>query len=628
MKCLAAVVLVGCSTASIPDAGNVEIAHATDRSIPYTGRHGAAIERFVVGGGAALSQDGRGGTRLWPTLDGRREPIAIAMARAVELVLAHDGEGFLLGGLDEASGLELVRVANDGTVISRAHVEPAFDGVVAASGRVIALRADQTIAIFDYAGTQLARLEPALGERITRLVARGDQVLAMLVRGKDVLVRRIDARGWLGDSMRVKLDPHDTPFMSPDGRWLLSNTILIDLTTQASTKLPIEGVPLGFVDDRTFATGVGAGVAFYGLTGNWVGGQHPPAASMRIAADGVVVAAMQTQLALVTPRDTQYLGYRFGALGNMRDIGGGELLATDGTQRALIMDSSFAVTRELQLPDDPRMLLDAVPLDATHVLATHALGQSYAVSVIERETTQTLSVSPTRGSLRYHSVTGLLELSDSGHSYLVQLDRETMKFEIWYVLSEVADVYLVDPTRTGGVVAIAARTRDGTTTVDEILLADLKVGATLAVHNTYSLRDTLCAVDADGRVYFCDGHGIGVYAHGKQIMRIPNIESGYVAPNGDAIAVYTENQIALYDVDGTQRWAIAAPVQVWRPTTQASATGVFWRGDQLVAVTEASAYTLDLATGAIDRRACGWSFGLSALPPGETSAGESICDAK
>jgi hypothetical protein len=60
-----------------------------------TGGHGASIDALAVSDDrtAALSQDAFGGTRLWPTLDGRREPVVVVLPDARELALSHERRG-------------------------------------------------------------------------------------------------------------------------------------------------------------------------------------------------------------------------------------------------------------------------------------------------------------------------------------------------------------------------------------------------------------------------------------------------------------------------------------------------------------------------------------------------------
>ena len=637
MRRVTPLIMAACSSVSVPDAGGVESVPALERPAPQRARHSTGIVRLAaiaaVQGpqtiGAAVSQDTSGATRFWPSLDGTREPVVLPLGPAREIVIGRDGDGFAIGALDEAGGVELVRVAPDGAVQSRVQIgaDPAFVTVAIANGRVVGLRADQTIVLVDFAGNEVARLAPAFGERIARLVTRGDHVLALIARDGDVIGRWIGPAGWRGDTATLPVTNNAPLALSPSGTHAVigdvARSALVELASGRETQLAFAGEFLGFIDSDTFATRVGKDIEYHNVVSGRRESTHtPPAtATAYVAADGIVIGGTRAQLELMTPERVQYLGYGFASLLQVREAGG-ELLALDGAQRALVLDSTLQPTRALQLPEDPRVLVDVVPIDGRYVVATHSIASSYATSLIDlsgRYPTQSLMSAPLRPQIRYEPSTDLLEMTEKGSSFLVRLDRDTMRFATWYrVAGAAADVYLVDPARADGAAAIVVHQVESVTTVDEILVADVNVGASLETRRTFSLRDTLHAVDRNGRVYFHDGHDVVVYNHGKEVVRLANMPPGNLLPNSDGtrIAHYTGVRVAMYDLDGAERWAIAAPVN-----------NAVWRGDELVVSTAASAYTLDAETGAIKQRACGWSFGLSALPHRDINDGESICDA-
>src|SRR5688572_19947114 len=88
---------------------------------PITGAHGGPINAIAVtsDGRAAVTADITGGMRLWPTLDGTREPIVIKAASPAALAIAHDASGFAIAVTDSANQVELVRLDNKGEVRTR-----------------------------------------------------------------------------------------------------------------------------------------------------------------------------------------------------------------------------------------------------------------------------------------------------------------------------------------------------------------------------------------------------------------------------------------------------------------------------------------------------------------------------
>jgi len=64
--------------------------------------HDAGLDLVAVtdDGTAVVTQDAVGGTRLWPTLDGSREPIVVHVPMARELGVMHDGTELAIAALD------------------------------------------------------------------------------------------------------------------------------------------------------------------------------------------------------------------------------------------------------------------------------------------------------------------------------------------------------------------------------------------------------------------------------------------------------------------------------------------------------------------------------------------------
>ncbi|PRP91807.1 hypothetical protein ENSA5_52440 [Enhygromyxa salina] len=128
--------------------------------------HGAAISLIAVdpGGEAALSRDTGGGVRLWPALDGSREPLVVPIRDPRAMALASDGAGgWTLALLDAAGGGRLVGVDEAGNMEALASLAPtdpiAEIVVLPGSSQIVAVGSDHVVRLLDRRGTELARLD-------------------------------------------------------------------------------------------------------------------------------------------------------------------------------------------------------------------------------------------------------------------------------------------------------------------------------------------------------------------------------------------------------------------------------------------------------------------------------------
>ncbi len=137
-------------------------------------------------GGAAVSIDESNHARLWPSLDGKREPWVVPLTTPVRVALVRDGDGFALAALDVSGGMELVTITAAGELTSRVKQppEPGFDELIASDGGFLVLRRDQTLVQLDAKGIVRATLAPPPGEHVLKLVHRKEHTLA-IVRTKD-----------------------------------------------------------------------------------------------------------------------------------------------------------------------------------------------------------------------------------------------------------------------------------------------------------------------------------------------------------------------------------------------------------------------------------------------------------
>ncbi|KIG15397.1 hypothetical protein DB30_05593 [Enhygromyxa salina] len=205
--------------------------------------HGAAITMIAVDplGGAALSRDASGGVRLWPALDGSREPLVVPIRDPRSMALASDGAGgWTLALLDAAGGGRIVGVDESGKMqplASLSPTDPLTDIVVMPGGKqLVAVGGDHVLRLLDPHGAELSRLDQAglraASLRVAPQAEGGPQVVALTAgefdRGEgrfavELLPLSItDAKLALaGQRQTVHLDSPptvDNPSVSPDGR--------------------------------------------------------------------------------------------------------------------------------------------------------------------------------------------------------------------------------------------------------------------------------------------------------------------------------------------------------------------------------------------------------------------------
>ncbi len=96
-------------------------------------------------GGAALTGDESGGTRLWPALDGSQEPRIVAIDRAVELAVTRRPDGYLAGVVDDNRGLTLVQLDGEGRMRAHRSIggDPSVVAVRAVIGGIVVWTSDQ-----------------------------------------------------------------------------------------------------------------------------------------------------------------------------------------------------------------------------------------------------------------------------------------------------------------------------------------------------------------------------------------------------------------------------------------------------------------------------------------------------
>lgn len=632
----AAVVAPPVAIAVPPDA-----ATAVKPPVPLpAASHGRAIIGIAISddGAAALTIDSGNSVRLWPTLDGTREPIAVPLTTPVETVLARSGDQFHIAALDAAGGLTLVRIDASGALVGKTAMpfDQPYEQIVALGDGFVTLRADQTVERLDATGKVLGTVAPATGERIASVAARHGRALAMIAAANGVTARWLDASTGLGfgtSSPVIAVDPLSV-VISPDHTRIAGlqtkpkRAVIVELATGKVT--PVRGnradlVPLAwltadrvaFVHDEFELSRVewfdpaGKRVASIGEDFEL---EFVAVLQMQ-AADDRVVSFMGHQVVLVEPKQLRFLGYQTHAASRLRATPAGIVASMGG--RAEILDASLQIERHAPTARD------LIPIDDTLALAiigTRSRRGPFDAElakpgeVVLFEGQARAQVLPLKvGELRYEPASRLLATNGRASITFARFDPVTKRFAAPVTLkaaARVKDIQLLDPA--SGAIAIVVLADDRVRTIHDDELA----GA--AAREPIALPGDLEAIDRAGHIYVrLNRDTVAVYAAGAEVGRITGLTQMSIRPaaDGKRVAIFGRGRISLANLDGTPRWAIGFP----------GIKDLQWANDELVALANGIA-KLDPETGATIAARCGWKFALRSTASFMDLAGSTICD--
>lgn len=679
MRCWLCLVLAACGTESAPapvPTPPAAPAKPAPPPPPLTAAHGADIAALgtTADGLAVATADRLGGIRLWPVLDGTREPVVIQGTPPRALALIRDGDGFAIGMLDAAGGVRVVRTTAAGAVRDRVtpRGEVPATAIAASAERLLILRADQTVELIDAGGALVSRLLPEPGTRIAQLVARSGRVLALVGDDKQLHGRWIvvdHGARWGADTPNFPF-PIRNAVLSPSGARLAAtrprslHPALIDLAHGTASKLPLcvdrrwphEGgddaiddrellssdnapLPLGFLTDDVVACAVMTQLIWWNADGT----QHPssagslPVATLPLAmTDGGVVVGAGPSLGFAVPDTHRFLGYGVHDLTGLRVTQSGALVGASDQQLLLDPEPGHALGKRarFELARNRSEWFDVVPVDERYAIVTlqrrslDRRATAFQLGVFDGLTAtvrQLLPYSARDRDVSYDPTTRLVATSDGAMALLLRYDP------IAHVLGEPVRIgsaispgklVALDPRRSGGVVALEiAETPDGLL-VGELTQADLRPGTTVQPATTYRVPGALRAVDRAGHLYThrpFDRDDVVVYARDQPVARLPAVGELTLRPSADGsrIAAFASPRLVLLSGDGEVRWDSA----------QWSGADVDWTASgDLVVQFPTGVARVDLETGELAERRCGWDFGLADHMFEARHTGPSICD--
>jgi hypothetical protein len=683
MRSWLALIVVGCGANADPTPppavpGGQAAAVAPRREVPppLTGAHGPEIVAVGVtpDGTAAASLDRGGGLRLWPTLDGTREPVVLHATAGKSVAIARSPGGFTVFVVDAAGAGELIQLTAAGVGVGRAPLagdQPVTTLISTPAGFLI-LRADQTIELVDPAGAIQAHLVPEPGTHVESIVARGQVALAVVLDGKRARGRRIVLdHGARWGELTAALPAAITQLaISPSGALAAIShakslrTDLVELATgkvrdvvcaprswpnssgEPSTEevdqLLASGaapVPVAFLTETELACMVSGQLVWWKTADDPWRNSSTGVALLRepfaIFDRGLVVGA-QTSLAIATRLSARYLGYALHEVAKLHAMADGALIVGD-EQDALVLDGALVERGRVALVHGGGEQHDLRMIDERYGVISDKVGDRYQLALFDGvlgARRQQLPYDAADGEPSYEPATRLLATSDGMDGILVRYDPASHGFgPPARVPSTVRHaIALLDPSLTGGVAALQIEPLGGDVLqVGELALEDLRPGAKVAARATYKVTGALAAVDRAGRLYVrhadaADAASKGevmIVQRGATIARLTGMGDAVVRPNrdGSRILAFAAPRAAVWTGAGKRLW----------DTTLWSAAAAEWAaGGELLVQFPTGAAMLAADTGAPIVRRCGWSFGLFPQSPQLRSNGRSvgtICDA-
>jgi hypothetical protein len=616
-------------------------------------------------GDAALTIDAIGELRLWPSLDGTRPPVPVAAAAPTTIALAHAGGDLLAAVVDNAGNAQLLVLGRDGSVRRRAQLpaEAAIDQVVALDDGVLVHRADHAIERYDANATRIARLEPPPGQLVGALAVRRGSAFALVgenLARVEAVRELVLARGlaW-GPPVRL---PHavrgDVLALAPSHQRIAAiddNAAMLAIYDLSPSPHPFRDaarpVPpnarLGFVDNDTLAIVVPEGHVM------WWTGQPPSdlwdveasqaridarALTMAAIVDRVALIGIGASLALAGPTRTRFLGWGQLAQGRLASTGGQLWFEHDREIRWL--DDSLAVLHERDLDDLQVSAGLGFPVGPHHVLTASTIDQGQVVELHELD--HPVSQCSVLGLMTEVRVVAF----DPDHREVAIARWQSNEIMRWRIDlehtraipltplragGEVTGLWLLDPERAGGTLAVARVERGEREELETFAVP----GPRDAVGKARPLRPldrSILAVDASGTIYASGANnrlrpagsrraeGQRLFAMAPRVAASRGAEAERpfavlsdiqaVAPSHDTthVAVAGEQAVQLFDAGGTLRWR--------RPLW--AVNGLVFSADdrRLIASSDVGLIVMDTATGAPIGAICGWSFGLHDSPPG------------
>jgi hypothetical protein len=643
---------IACDVPTIQERAPASGPHRPPDRVPPVSIDGARIQRIAITdqGDAAISVDALGGVRLWPSLDGKREPVQLAIPPPAHVAIAHGNAGeWVASTIDQAGNGTLYRLSGDGAVRGVVAIpgDVAIVQLAALDGGVLVARADQSIERYDDRGERLGRIVGDPGERFTTLAVRrgGAAVLSIagapkaftspLTENKRALATHVRfivigdhlaPSGQLAWGARRELPANvdaETLALAPNHR----RVAVVDVGAQrmhvldagdlheigkpaalASVDRPL----LGFVDNDDVVDVDGDEVTWWpppAQTAITFGAGTRPTSDPAFG-DGVAVAATQASLVLLGSAASSlpgYLGYLDDTTGELQRAGSGVVLAVGGDD-AVRLDASLAPHEHITIEGYTRE--QHLWIDASHVVIVHNADGGHdvvLVDVAQPKREVMLATAEEASSLMYEPNEREVAFVDALKVHRVALDASWTKvtpLPDLQLTDYVESIQLVDPKSHDGIIAVGAyggedsgyfEWHDGS-------------GSALAATND-SGSGNLVGFGEDGAGYFISAAElVAVRDHARtDLGPITMPVSIKTSDDGRSIAVISTNMLAMRDQTGHELWR--------RPTWEVTSVVFSADGRRVIVSTRGGLIERDALTGERLAVSCGYDFGLRAEAP-------------
>lgn len=647
----------------------------------WTARHGVPIAAVFAteDGGAVVSIDESNHARLWPALDGTREPLALPLATPSEAVVVRDGGGFAIAALDVSGGLEVLAVdaAGELTAHVKREPEPGVATLVEHDGGFLVVHRDQTLELLDVKGTRRAAVLPAPGEHVLGLLHRNGRTLAIVrtkegVRGHWLAAAGTGAAaaalawGELTPKLRVNLE---RVFLSPDHERLVTffefdfQSYVVDLATGRSTQFEhrrsqfdsSDGFPVGFASAQQIVFAVSdfelSQLQWWTVKGHGtavVGGSDYAlefvAMNSAVATDANVISFSGHELAIATrndarnPSHVKYLGYRTNRAKAVQSSPVGVVAAIGSV--ATLLDDDVRVARRvpalqaIPLAQDLALIkLTAKDWGEPVVNVTSGIDPSWlegtparaktnqsrpGLALYDLDTKKELQRWAVPRAFHFEPASQLLAIDRGSKVELATFDPAARSFGAPHAIAgAVTRVALLDPKLTGGLTALLVRERGPTVEVRAVSGVDAAAPRTLT--------GTLEAIDRAGRLYLRragepeDTLVVEREGHEPARLAVPKGWAIRPSPTGNELATFARSRLSLLDASGATVWSVGFP----------GITDAAWTASGDLVVLAGDIAKVDVATGRVVAAQCGWGFALRTYRPEPVdfpSTTETACD--
>lgn len=621
--------------------------------------HGSEIVRIAATeeGDAALTVDVHPSLRLWPTLDGSRPPVPIATpSEPKQLGLLRAGADLVAIVLDAGGGVQLTRLGLDGTQHGRVQLEgELFEEAIAVGDAVLTRSSDHAIELFDVDGTSRGRLVPEPGEHITHIAARRGRAAAIVTNATGARLRWLSVSPRLQWDVAFALPSVPAPGMlaiAPSRRriaYAATGTFSIAVLDVDFAPVPVEGdlrevnathTALGFIDDDTLAAS-GSTLVWWKRkkvepppADPWEVADISPTRSSHAAAftNGRVISAEGASLALLTPTNSQFLGWEFAAYGALTRVGSG-LVLDQSSRHFLWLDDDLQRTRSVDLQADKSddSWAYGQPVGDHHLISQTHAGETSTLSLLHADRPNKPIPIVEAGRIDQYSPSSdvIAVAMQGGPIRRFKLDVATSTVTEMLPAVRIRGysrsfVRGFDPALANGLVMVAVAWVGEYDDYQTLITVRLDKGQLVQTKET-GFQGQVLRADPDGTLVMLDhkkGARIRVVRDGKtirEIAREPLVQPIAIDAEAKRFAMHDHTDVFMLDEHGQELWRCP----VW------GVSNVLMSGNdkRVIVVAPGGLVALDASTGEPITRECGFDFGLHAKPPVMSPVGlASVCE--